>query len=168
MIHERIAAGRVQRFHTRHMLQRSNVAQHSFNVMLILDYLYNGDPPPRVMRAAMFHDLHELYTGDIPHPFKHAVGGIGSHILAEERAIDAHMCTHVELTYDETEVLKAADMLECGLFVLEDARLGNRTCQDVMENVFYVLFKNTIPVGVVGKRFKELTGYIGVEWSKLQ
>lgn len=49
-----------------------SVAQHSLLVMQILE---DQGQPSSLLRAALLHDAHEAFTGDIPTPVKKALGG---------------------------------------------------------------------------------------------
>jgi 5'-deoxynucleotidase YfbR-like HD superfamily hydrolase len=94
-------------------------------MLLIADYLTSNKLTPRLARAIMYHDLHELHLGDIPHPVKH--NPICKDQIAKlEHEIDLYMDLVIELTECERGVLKLADMLEFVLYLLQERRLGNR------------------------------------------
>lgn len=65
----------VKRWHVVHQTHDQSVAEHSFNTALIARRLAilcgeNNNSVNEVMAYAMFHDMDEVLTGDIPGPFK--------------------------------------------------------------------------------------------------
>jgi len=78
------------------MDRKQSVAEHSFNVALIVKYIYeakfkgsyNVEVMNSMMIEALFHDGDEIYTGDIPSPAKE----------------------HIH--YDTASLIKLADMIE--------------------------------------------------------
>lgn len=54
-------------------IRRQSVAEHSYNVAMLIVYLFNmkdRDPPSDLLVAALMHDYDEIYTGDLPAGFK--------------------------------------------------------------------------------------------------
>jgi len=79
-----------------------SVAEHSFNVAVITEKLCRvmrlGDAATgMIVREALFHDRHEVYTGDIPSPAKH-----------QER--DTNHWSH-------PLIVKLADLIEAYIFI---------------------------------------------------
>lgn len=97
-------------------LRRQNVAEHTFHVMVICDWLlkFHRDVTPEfsleVMREALGHDRDEAITGDI---------SAGSKPIPD--------AAKVATKSDAEIVLKVADYLECIAFLNEEIRLGNTT-----------------------------------------
>lgn len=62
---------RVARFQTHHMLEPMSVSEHSFRVVSL--YIYLGGTE---IIAALYHDLEESLTGDLPGPIKGELTGL--------------------------------------------------------------------------------------------
>jgi 5'-deoxynucleotidase len=69
----------IQRWSLMRNTHPENVAEHSFHVAIlahalctIAETVYHKDvPTDRIVAAALFHDVAEVLTGDIPTPVKH-------------------------------------------------------------------------------------------------
>ena len=61
-------AGSVNRCHTIKIIGTQDVAQHSYNVAMIIVALTKGLCSSTLLQAALTHDTPELWTGDIPAP----------------------------------------------------------------------------------------------------
>ncbi len=125
-------------------IREQSVAEHTFYVCLYssqLCDLFSHDLQTRewVHRYALYHDVPELATGDIPHPFKYALG----------RAVYERM-THIEnlymrdtfgppiaaflkmirVSHDPAHVLvknvvKTADLMDWVFYLATEITLGN-------------------------------------------
>lgn len=66
-----LRAGSVRRWHTTPEVRPQNVAAHSWGVAIICMYVGNGDfCGGHAAANALIHDIAELFTGDIPAPFR--------------------------------------------------------------------------------------------------
>jgi len=121
-----IHGGKVDRAHTIPIIQRYNVAEHSFNAMVLsrciceeLDRPFAG-----VLNYLLFHDVAEVHTGDIPAPIKKVLPGIYE---IEQDWMDEHSPQFSTAVFpEEKELASLCDTLELLLFCLEESRLGNR------------------------------------------
>jgi len=93
-----------------------------------------------LLKAALFHDLEEGVTGDIPAPVKWEVGrGVLEDL---ERRIRNHFeIVDPYLTEDEKKLLKAADFLDACFSFLEQRLMGNTLIDTVFLN--YVKYEQT-------------------------
>ena len=64
-------AGDVTRFHTLRTIRQQSVAHHSWGVATLLLHVW-PEAPASVLRAALWHDVAEIETGDMPAPIKWA------------------------------------------------------------------------------------------------
>ena len=119
-------AGQVRRFHTVSTIGHQTVAEHSFNLCLILLDLFDGNVSANLLKAAMYHDLPEVETGDIPATLKWRSKEISEALKNFERSFEKIYGLEVELTEDEQRALKWADMYELVLYCLDQLEMGNR------------------------------------------
>jgi 5'-deoxynucleotidase len=154
--------GRVTRWHTIPTLKGETVAQHTYGVMSMLVDLCNGKPSSKLLIAALFHDIAEQYTGDIPATTKWHYPQIAEAIKEAELDIETRMGALVELTEEEKLLLKAADMLDLCWFCLEERSLGNKHVVEVYERGLDYI--NKMPFNqAVSDKVTELK----LEWSKI-
>lgn len=116
----------VRRFHTiPHVVTQETVGHHTAGVMAIIFCLYDQDPPLRLVRAALYHDVSEWVTGDIPATAKWDFPALKE---ASERAEEEVMgAAGLELVLDleEAHVLKFADMLSLVIKAHDEVLCGN-------------------------------------------
>jgi 5'-deoxynucleotidase YfbR-like HD superfamily hydrolase len=122
----------VKRFHTLITHQLETVGHHSHGVAC-LTLMLDPDASRQLIIAALFHDLAEQHTGDIPSPAKREYG-IGDQVDRLERRLmsDAGL-TYPSLNAYETRTLKLADIAHGALFCLREVRLGNRRMLEVYD-----------------------------------
>lgn len=125
-------AGNVRRYHTARIIGEQTVAAHSFNMCLILMEVLEH-PSADVLKAAMFHDLAEVFTGDIPATFKWKFPAVGNILAATEDLITEEAGLSIELDDLERRALKFADMMELCMFCCEQLELGNRNMIEILE-----------------------------------
>lgn len=125
--HDRIRrGGMVRRYHTVSVHEQQNVAAHSWGVAALLWELV--DPrrlSTSLLLAAMFHDVAEYETGDVPHNAKANSKELHASLDAMEKGIDTRIGINIELDAYERVMLKVADMMELLWFCLEEQRMGN-------------------------------------------
>lgn len=127
-------AGRVRRFHTAVEIPPQSVAEHSFGVALIVEYLHGLARPEnldrhafagRLMRHAIKHDLSEYFTADMPSPVRKEFDCEEFNDMADHYARE-------KLDYDPPEEgsvvadwIKAADKLEALRYFCQLVKEGN-------------------------------------------
>jgi len=126
-------AGHVRRYHTVQTVGHQTVAEHSFHVTLILLHLTQGKASAELLKAALYHDLPEVYTGDIPATAKWASPVLVNSLKLLEDVFDEHHDLRVNLSEDDKRLLKFADMAELVMYSLDQLRLGNRNMLDIAE-----------------------------------
>ena len=136
--------GAVQRFHTVQTIGGENVAEHSFGVaMMCVALSKDGLPSGGLLRAALFHDLAEQATGDIPAPTKWKHPFLKTCIDGIEYGFDQEHKLSVVLTDQDQNTLKWADMLHLLLFCRNQRMLGNRHVNAMFERG--VQYLNNMP-----------------------
>ena len=125
-----LTGAEVVRYHTVTTLQRETVGHHSHGVACLV-LLLEPEASRQLIKAALYHDLAEQYTGDTPSPVKRECG-IGEQIDQLERRfmVEAGVI-YPELTPEETRTLKLADIAHGALFCLREMSLGNRRMRAV-------------------------------------
>lgn len=118
-------ASYMNRFHTLPG-HHQNIGHHSWNVALIIQQFW---PKCRkeVILAAMYHDVPELITGDIPAPFKWQTPALCSILDDFEEKVLRDYGWHQELTDSEKRMLGIADTLDLVLYAQEQMEMGNGT-----------------------------------------
>jgi 5'-deoxynucleotidase YfbR-like HD superfamily hydrolase len=127
-----MSGSEVNRYHTMFTIQRETVGHHSHGVACLVLAL-NPEASRELLIAALYHDLAEQYTGDIPSPAKRDYG-IGDQVSdLEERLVKAAGLHWPNLTEAEQRVLKLADLAHGALFCLREMSLGNDRMYEVYE-----------------------------------
>ena len=120
-INDILRAQHVKRFHIVHTAKHQSIAEHSFNVAMIgreiaIELGYSKGAVEMVMLSALFHDLDEVITGDIPTPTKRR---------AKDKGVDLND-SGVEVPYyygdiqNISKIVKAADYMEAAWFLGEN------------------------------------------------
>lgn len=114
---EMMLAQQVGRWNIVRTTKDQSVAEHMYNVCMIARSICARlkIDDTMVMKAALEHDLDEVFTGDIPHPAK---------VMAMKAGMDLNSMIPppknvAKLTPTEKLVLKIADLLEAEYFIKE-------------------------------------------------
>lgn len=114
------------------VLQRQSVADHSFYVAVYADALadllgWGPEHRAHLLRSALWHDVDEIVSGDIPGPVKRQI---------PERAkwsayVNSHVTRHFGYDYpdvldEEKPILTAANLLDECAYLAGESRLGNQ------------------------------------------
>jgi 5'-deoxynucleotidase YfbR-like HD superfamily hydrolase len=116
-----IKASHTRRFHTGNVIKQQTVGEHTFNMMIIADTLYDGNPPPGLMQAILYHDMHEGITGDIPWPMKRS----SPELYEEIRKVEQGINKNYQWEHEQSKLLEAIDMLEFLCYMVAERNLGN-------------------------------------------
>ncbi len=138
----------ITRWSLMHSTRPESLSEHTCDTALIAHMLcliarrYTGTPcrPKTVAVAALYHDAHEIITGDLPTPVKYRNTALRDAYKAIEAESSAEMAALLPpeleeevlpyltgdlLTAGEKKLLKAADRLSAIVKCLEEARSGN-------------------------------------------
>ena len=139
----------IHRWPLMHNVRIENVQEHSLQVAMVAHALalirnryFGGDlNPERIATLAMFHDVSEVLTGDLPTPVKYFNPAIKDEYkkiekIAEQKLIDmapvdfredyAKLIDSQYHSEYEAFIVKAADVLCAYLKTLEELNSGNR------------------------------------------
>lgn len=126
--------GGTRRFHTEPVIHEETVAQHSFGVACIITLIEPGCSVA-LLKAALFHDVAEQDTGDVPAPVKWQHSELKD--LLERIEVMFHAkhdnAFQQHLTDAEMVALKWADSLDLMCRAMEERKLGNQS----MANIFW-------------------------------
>ena len=157
-------SGLVKRFHTIPMHSHQTTAAHQWGVAAIILALH---PSPRLelVRAALFHDVAERETGDMPYTFKGRDPQFKVQMdRMEQDVLEEYYGISFNLTLDEQNWLKCADMLELVIYCAHEIAMGN--------NHALLPYKNGIEALMGGKKPKEiedeLKKYVEDLWENIQ
>ena len=145
----------IRRWALMRSLREENDMEHSFQVAYVAhalaiirnEYFDGGADVGRVLEIAMYHDLSETITGDMPTPVKHInpqlralYGGLES--SAKERLLStlpeelkASYSAFIDPDADSIEykIVKASDKLSAYLKCIEETKSGNSEFRRAME-----------------------------------
>lgn len=129
------AAGATKRHHTAVTIGQQTVAEHSFHVAMLCDRLSEGKPSVNLLKAALFHDLAETVTGDVPAPVKWQNPVLADILKGIEYQFEDKHRLCVELTVREEAILKYADAFELGFYCVDQLMLGNKNMNHIYWNI---------------------------------
>lgn len=121
------------RYHTWPMLRRETVAEHTWHVLVLWDRLF-GMPQPLVVRQVLYHDVGEMYTGDIPFPVKRDHPALGE--MVSDLEVDARNLMGVPMPplappdKWRLRVCDLIDMLEVGY---RERMMGNKFATPIID-----------------------------------
>jgi hypothetical protein len=134
------SAGKVSRYHTWERIRDQSVGEHTWQLLRIILAIH-PHASPELIRWAMFHDVGERVTGDVPFPVKR------EH-LEVKRAFDAMeqeallqmvpwgVIAGVQITDEETNLLKLGEFIEMMEWGLDEMALGNASARLVYERCY--------------------------------
>jgi 5'-deoxynucleotidase YfbR-like HD superfamily hydrolase len=145
-------ASRVQRCHTTSIHGTYTVGQHSYGAVNLLLCLH-PNPSVNLIKAVLWHDVHERYLGDIPGPAKWMNGEFTK--LYEQMAAQIERTCGIEIRLepDERCWLDAVDKTELLVWAKEQLAMGNTNAASILGNLASWFANHPIPVQV--KKFIE-------------
>lgn len=150
-------AGNVIRFHTVRTIKQTTVAHHSWGVCLILAHIC--DPSANLLKAALYHDLAESVTGDVPATAKWRSPQLCSALASLEAEFDRDNNLTAQLTEHESYLLKWADMYELVLYAESEILMGNQLFKPILRRGLDYLNQRPAPTLLAQQLLKE-TGYV--------
>lgn len=125
--------GRVERYHTRSTITTQSNAEHSFGVASIIA-LIDPNCSKELLLYALWHDVYEVYTGDIPASVKWRWPEIKRQLSVIEREIDEELQLLPKISEKERALLKMADNLETLVFCEKEQGMGNKSLDQIITN----------------------------------
>jgi 5'-deoxynucleotidase YfbR-like HD superfamily hydrolase len=119
-----IQSGHIKRCHTQPGPAYQTTGHHSFEVALLLEYIYPDCTKAALLRA-LTHDSAELVTGDVPAPVKRDNPVLAQALADAEAAFDRLHGIDYDLAPIEHRAVKLADMLSLLLFSRHQQAMGN-------------------------------------------
>jgi 5'-deoxynucleotidase YfbR-like HD superfamily hydrolase len=131
-------AGELRRYHTWACNHEQTVADHSWNVARLL-LAWDPQLPRHMLVHALFHDIGERITGDVPYPIKAQNPALKKEM--DRLEFDGHlaMCgpwgvsAPVALSDAEAALFKLADLVDMWEHALDEIARGNKHCRLVRE-----------------------------------
>lgn len=124
--------GQVIRYHTSPTLGNQTVAEHSWGVATICVELW-FDCSLELLKAALYHDVHEGWTGDIPHGFKLEDKELRRCLQNLEHNFEVENKLWYELDKEDTRRLELADIFELMWYIREQQALGNHRLDEIFD-----------------------------------
>jgi 5'-deoxynucleotidase len=160
----------IERWSLMRNISRENVAEHSYHVSVLTHALCTiGNevfgkqlPVDAIVSAALFHDVTEVITGDIPTPIKHHNPSMLNNFreieqLAADQLVsmvpDALRNAYVPmlnpssstLTKEQLGYIKAADKLDAYLKCASEVSAGNREFSVAKAQLWDILMASDMP-----------------------
>lgn len=129
------------RCHTVRTLKPQTLAEHSYHVAMLCWKLCDREPSAELLKAAMFHDLAESRTGDIPATAKWESAMLREALQLMEDNFESEHHLYCSLTPKEMLVLKWADALELAWHCVDEMRMGNRFVDQMYDNIMQYMLK---------------------------
>ena len=164
--HNRIRlGGSVKRFHTWRTVGEQTVAAHSWGVLAII-LAIEPEASAALLRRAVYHDLAEYDTGDIPSTAKWASPELKTLLdRLEDRFNHIYNFPGDEtLTPVERDILKLADWIEMLWYSYEQAMLGNSAMKVVYVRVCEAISKRAWMEGAHRQRASDMMLEIEQLW----
>ena len=110
-----------------------SVGKHSYDALSLLLILH-PNPSMDLVKAMLWHDVAECWTGDVPAPMKWVYPEVMGPFKAVESAL-LHNMGVPTITDEDHAWLKACDALEFWLWAHEQLALGNRYVEQNLRQI---------------------------------
>lgn len=162
-------AGAVKRFHVMRSNTVQTVAEHTWGVVSLVNELV-PDASKELLLAALYHDMHERATGDMPSTAKWMYPFLARAMRTAEHAWNIENSCNFEDTLSKAEkaILHFCDYLELLLWSIEQCKLGNRYAMEPLNNILRALTETEAPTKTIELYFNELHDSIPAEYIEEQ
>lgn len=119
--------GWIERYHIKgqRMLTRQSVAEHSWRLAAVI-FAVARKPRAELVLAALFHDVSERVTGDMPSNVKRANPVLAQALREVSMAEEIRLGIRFDLSEQEQRLLAWADRYEGAMHCLDEYTMGNR------------------------------------------
>ncbi len=124
--------GAVKRYHAIRTLSEDTIASHSFGTTIFAIALTDHTPSVNLIKACLYHDLPEQYTGDSPALAKWDNTNLKRCLDNMEEYFLRTWNLKITLTEEEELILSCSDTLDLCFFCLEQIKLGNTYIKKVL------------------------------------
>lgn len=129
----------VERAHVIPHVRPYTVAQHTYGVCCLCQLLWPSQP--HLLEFALFHDLPERWTGDVPGQVLNMTPALRKIFSEMDQDISMRfqLPSEHKLSKHDRACLKAADRLELWLWTYEEEAMGNRLvlgCRAELDTLF--------------------------------
>jgi len=138
--------GMIERVHTVPSHGTYSNAEHTYGALSLLFVLYPGTPSMNLVKAMLWHDTAERWTGDVPGPMKYSIPELARLIEEVELACFAEMGIDFDLTEDEKKWLRAIDKIELWLWSHDQLALGNLNADEIQRTLYDLFMTGAIPL----------------------
>lgn len=125
-LEDMVHAGRVSRYHNRPMITRQSTADHTWGVLVCCQWLTDRQCSAALLEAIIYHDVPEIYTGDMPAPIKNSVPELKDIMINLETNYMKEMGILPRITKEEVYILGIADTMELMMHCLKEMNMGNK------------------------------------------
>lgn len=128
-----LQASNVLRAHTRPALNRQTIGHHTFRVLILLDWVhYPFSMGYNLVRAALYHDVPEYHTGDIPGQIKASNQQLSDALdILEREFLTKHQMEIKDLSSIERYLLNICDRADLCYWSIEEVQMGNGNFVDI-------------------------------------
>ena len=144
-------AGVVRRAHTIPYIGEYNVAMHCYNALSMLLVL-NPQASSSLIKAVLWHDTPERWTGDVPSPAKWQSETLKECLKDLEKKILERLEINEffdNLTEEETQWLHGVDLLELYFWAEDQIHMGNQIAYDMKGRVLEAFSAREVPQDVI-------------------
>lgn len=159
-------AGAIERCHQWPKVRPYQNGQHTWGVCVLLRLLWPERPD--LLDFALFHDVPERDTGDIPSPVISRLG-IGEQLEGRDRAVMSALRLPNEhaLSEDDWNILRAVDSIDLWLWGWDEEALGNRSAR-AMRDEMDVSFQKKFDAGKLPQRaYDFLVDFRDEGWKRM-
>lgn len=158
--------GQTKRAHTMQYAGEYNVAIHSYNALSLLLLLYPGEPSVGLIKAVLWHDVPERWTGDVPAPAKWASPELKKILDDLEQTILEKIGIgelYVGLRPEQLNWLNGVDLLELFIWAKEQKANGAYFADYMIDRIIGLISDRDRE----GKIPKEIINFVAnFKWSR--
>jgi 5'-deoxynucleotidase YfbR-like HD superfamily hydrolase len=150
------SAGKVTRYHTWERIREQSVGEHTWQLIRIILTIH-PQASRELMIYAMYHDVGERVTGDVPFPVKRERSEVKAAFDQMEHEAHLQMATAwgvlagVRVPHEEMTTLKLAEFIEMMEWGLDEMALGNQNAALVYRRCYAQasrMLGEELPIGV--------------------